>query len=192
MANDKCDLRALKVTFDQSEVGKARRIEDIFKAKIEMQEKGIIGKGYNRRIVASIGTDGSEDKSEMCAVNSPFYYKRAKTKKCPEFIFNMGLSVPDALSLNLSKKTVKLTSDMKWLTVVIAVLTILLSLIGILQVLPQWQHIVKAQPNSDLKAQQTQTTYNNSKMRQIINPPIRSQTVPINKAPQKGLNEIHK
>jgi hypothetical protein len=115
MANDKCDLCALKVVFDQNEVGKARRIEDIFKAKNELKKKGALGKGYSRRIFASIGNDGSGDKSEMCAVNSPFFLQENKDKKCPDFIFNMGLSVPEALSLNASQKSIKLSFQMNCL-----------------------------------------------------------------------------
>ena len=131
MESDKCDLCALKVVFDQDEVSKARRIEDIFKAKIELRKKGVLGKGYNRRIFASIGTDGSGDKSEMCAVNSSFFLQENKDKKCPDFIFNMGLSVAEALSLNASQKSIKLSSQMNCLTWVLVVLTIVLLFLGI-------------------------------------------------------------
>ena len=131
MVNDKCDLCALKVVFDQDEVGKARRIEDIFKAKSELQEKGALAKGYNRRIFTSVGTDGSGDKSEMCAINSPLFLKENKDKKCPDFIFNMGLSVPEALSLNASQKSIKLSFQMNRLTWVLVVLTIVLLFLGI-------------------------------------------------------------
>ena len=131
MAKDKCDLCALKVIFDQDVVSKARGIEDIFKAKSELQKKGILGKGYNRRIFASIGTDGSGDKSEMCAVNSPFFLQNNKDKKCSDFIFNMGLSVPEALSLNAAQKSIKLSLQMNYLTWIIVVLTIVLIFLGI-------------------------------------------------------------
>jgi len=131
MEIDKCDLCALKVVFDQDEVSKARRIEDIFKAKIELRKKGVLGKGYNRRIFASNGTDGSGDKSEMCAVNSPFFLQENKDKKCPDFIFNMGLSVAEALSLNASQKSIKLSSQMNCLTWVLVILTIVLLFLGI-------------------------------------------------------------
>lgn len=131
MKNNKCNLCALKVIFDQDEIGKTRRIEDIFKAKNELQEKGAIGKGYNRRIFASIGTNGLGDKSEMCAINSPLFLEKNKDKKCPDFIFNMGLSVPDALSLNASKKSIKLSFQMNCLTWVLVALTIALLFLGI-------------------------------------------------------------
>jgi hypothetical protein len=127
-SNDKCDLCALKVIFDQNNLSKARKIEDFFRTKNELQEKGIIDKGFNRRIFAN----GSGDKSEMCAVNSPFFFQNNRDKKCPEFILNMDLSVSEALSLNLSKKTVKLTSKINRLTIVILICTVIATLIAIL------------------------------------------------------------
>ena len=128
MKNDKCDLCALKVIFDQSALSKERKIEDFFTTLRDLQARDIIESGYNRR--SFIG-DGGNDKSEMCAVNSPFFLQENKDKKCPEFILNMGLSVSDAFSLNLSKKTVKLTSDMKRLTIFILLYTIILTLIAV-------------------------------------------------------------
>jgi len=99
MDKDKCNLCALKVIFDQDSLSKERHIEDFFGTLQYLQEKKIINKGYNRRIFASIGGDGKNDKSEMCAVNSKFFLPENKDKKCPEFILNMDLSIPDALSL---------------------------------------------------------------------------------------------
>jgi hypothetical protein len=68
----------------------------------------------------------------MCVVNSPFFLQENKDKKCPDFIFNMGLSIPDALSLNASKKSIKLSFQMNCLTWVLIVLTIALLFLGIL------------------------------------------------------------
>ena len=124
MENDKCDLCALKVIFDQDTLSKERHIENFFDTLRHLQKSKIVDKGYNRRIFASIGTDGTGDKSEMCAVNSPFFLQENKDKKCPEFILNMDLSVPDALSLNLSKKNVTLSFDMKLLTILIFIYTL--------------------------------------------------------------------
>jgi hypothetical protein len=117
MENDKCGLCALKVIFDQDVLSKARRMENFFDTLRHLQNNKIIDKGYNHRIFASIGTDGSGDKSEMCAVNSKFFINENRDKKCPEFILNMGLSIPDALSLNLAKKAVNLAAGMNRLTI---------------------------------------------------------------------------
>lgn len=121
-SDDKCDLCALKVIFDQDALSKARKIEDFFKAKNELQEKRIIDKGYNRRIFKS--TDGSGDKSEMCAVNSPFFLQENKDKKCPEFILNMDFIVSEALSINLYRKTVKLTRFILAFTIIMVLITL--------------------------------------------------------------------
>lgn len=167
MASNKCDLCALKVIFDQNALSKERKIEDFIGNLRDLQKNEIIDKGYNRRIFASIGTDGSDDKSEMCAINSKFFLPDNKNKKCPEFILNMGLSIPDALSLNLSrenldlasemksltresllltarmesltKQSVSLATEMKNLTYFIAALTIVLLFLGILQFFPGFQ-----------------------------------------------------
>lgn len=113
MKNDKCDLCALKVIFDQDSLEKERDIEKYFDTLRQLQKDEIIEKGYERR--AFVG-NGHGDQSEMCAVNSKFFLQDNKDKKCPEFILNMNLSVPDALSLNLSKKHLTLASEMESLT----------------------------------------------------------------------------
>jgi hypothetical protein len=131
MTTNKCDLCALKVIFDQSELDKDRHIEDFFGSLRKLQENGIIDKGFNRIISVTIGGSTENDKSEFCAISSPFFLPDNKDNKCPEFILNMGLSVSDAISIILSKKsitssteTTKLTNELHKLTIIIAVLTI--------------------------------------------------------------------
>ena len=116
MTNDKCDICALKVMFNQDELCKERDIEDFFKTLRELQEKQTISEGHSRRIFASIGTDGSSDKSEMCAVNSVFFLKEHRDKKCPEFILNMNLTVAEALSLHTARSTDNLTKNIHNMT----------------------------------------------------------------------------
>jgi len=118
MKNDKCDLCALKVIFDQDTLSKERKIEDFFGTLRQLQNDGIIEKGYNRRAF-----EGSKNKSEMCAVNSKFFLSENKEKKCPEFILNMGLSVPEALSLNTARSTDRLTAGIHKMTLLILGLT---------------------------------------------------------------------
>lgn len=132
MKNDKCDLCALKVIFNQDSLSKERHIENFIDTLRQLQKSGIIEKGYERRIFAG---NGSGDKSEMCAVNSKFFLPDNKDKKCPEFILNMGLSIHDAFSLNLSKKNIALTTTIKILTWFLVVLTIALLFIGVFQFL---------------------------------------------------------
>jgi hypothetical protein len=187
--NDKCDICALKVIFDQDALSKECHIENFFDTLRHLQKNKIIDKGYNRRIFASIGTDDSGDRSEMCAVNSPFFSQENKDKKCPEFILNMDLSVPDALSLNLSKKNVKLTSDMKRLTWAIIGLTIALFFIGIIQ-LRQQSIIPELKPNK--VTEHTQAYDRNSQERQVQKSSVPVQSVPKKETPQKRTNEIHK
>lgn len=145
MKNDKCDLCSLKVIFDQDSLEKERHIENFFDTLHKLQEDKIIEKGYARRIFKSIGSDGSGDRSEMCAVNSRFFISYNKDKKCPAFILNMRLSVPDALSLNASKKNIKLSFQINCLTWVLVVSTILLLFLGIL---PFIQNTTKPKQNS--------------------------------------------
>ena len=116
MENDKCALCALKVIFDQDTLSKERHIENFFDTLQHLQENKIIDKGYNRRIFASIGTDGSGDKSEMCALNSEFFLPENKTRRCPDFILNMGLRVPESLALNTARSTDRLTAGMHKMT----------------------------------------------------------------------------
>lgn len=130
MPVNKCDLCALKVIFDQSAFEKARNIEDYFETLRELQKSKIINKGYNRRIFTSVGTSGEGDKSEMCAINSRFFLPENNDKKCPEFILNMNLSTAEALSLNLSDKTVKLTAKINIFTVIILILTFISAIVG--------------------------------------------------------------
>lgn len=188
MELDKCKICALKVRFDQDKVAKEHEVEDFFTTLRDLQRKNIIDKGYNRRIFVSIGTDGSGDKSEMCAVNSPFFLKKNRDKKCPEFILNMDLSVPDALSLNLSKKNVKLAFDIKCLTWILVVLTLALLWIGI----AQWTQdtiIPELEPNK--VTEHTQQSEKNSQMGQTPKPFAPIQSVPQHKTPQKRTNEVH-
>lgn len=131
MENDKCDLCALKVIFDQDALSKSRKIEDFFKTLRDLQKRNIIEPRHNRRIFVSNGADGSGDKSEMCAVNSTFFLPGNKDKKCPEFILNMGLRVPEALSLNTARSTDRLTAKMHKLTRYILGLTAILVIAGI-------------------------------------------------------------
>lgn len=117
MANDKCDLCALKVIFDQDNVRKAHNVENFIKTLRDLQSKNIIERGYNRRIYAS--NDGSGDKSEMCAINSPFFLKDNKDKRCPDFILNMDLQVPEALFLNVARSTDRLTANIHKITIIV-------------------------------------------------------------------------
>ena len=188
MENDKCKICALKVRFDQDEVAKEHEVEDFFTTLRDLQKKNIIDKGYNRRNFVSIGTDGSGDKSEMCAVNSKSFLKENRDKKCPEFILNMDLSIPDALSLNLSKKNVKLAFDIKCLTWILVVLTLALLWIGI----AQWTQdaiIPELEPNKE--TEHTQQSEKNSQMGQTPKPFAPIQSVPQSKTPQKRTNEVH-
>lgn len=188
MENDKCKICALKVIFDQDKVAKEHEVEDFFTTLRGLQRKNIIGKGYNRRIFVSIGTDGSGDKSEMCAVNSSFFLKKNRDKKCPDFILNMDLSIPDALSLNLSKKNIKLAFDIKCLTWVLVVLTLALLWIGI----AQWTQdaiIPELEPNK--VTEYTQQCDNNSQVGQIPKHSAPIQPVLQDEPPQKRMNEIH-
>jgi len=138
MDKDKCNLCALKVIFDQDSLSKERHIEDFFGTLRYLQENKIIDKGYNRRIFASIGGDGKDDKSEMCAVNSPFFLPKNKDKKCPEFILNMDLRVPEALALNTARSTDKLTAGIHKLTRYILGLTAILVIAAIATILCKW------------------------------------------------------
>jgi len=126
MKNDKCDLCALKVIFDQGSLEKERHIEKYFDTLRQLQKHKIVEKGHNRRIF-----EGSNNKSEMCAVNSKYFLPDNKEKKCPEFILNMVLSVPDAFSLNLSKKSIALATKMNCLTWVLVFLTVALLFLGV-------------------------------------------------------------
>ena len=132
MKNDKCKICALKVRFDQDKVAKEYEVENFFTTLRDLQRENIIDSGYSRRIFASVGTDGSGDKSEMCALNSAFFLPKNKNKKCPDFILNMGLSIPDALSLNVARSTDKLTADIHKMTLIILVLTVVAVVIAIL------------------------------------------------------------
>ncbi|MDD3127415.1 MAG: hypothetical protein PHT27_07365 [Candidatus Izemoplasmatales bacterium] len=187
--NDKCNLCALKVRFDQDKMAKELEVENFFTTLRALQHKDIIEKGYNRRIFASIGTDGSGDKSEMCAVNSKFFLKDNRDKKCPEFILNMDLTIADALSLNLSKKNVKLAFDIKHLTWILVVLTLALLWLGIMQ----WTQntiIPELEPNKI--TEHTQQSKKNAQMDQVqkLLNPIKS--IPQIESPQKGMDKTHK
>jgi hypothetical protein len=186
MKDDKCDLCALKVIFDQTALSKERNIENFFGTLRRLQKNKIIEKGYERRIFID---NGSGNKSEMCAVNSKFFLKKNKDKKCPEFVLNMDLSVPDALSLNLSKKNVKLASKIKWLTWALVFLTLALLSIGITKVR---QNAVIPELESDKKAKYTQTHNRANPTKQIPKSLVPIQSVPKNEPPQKGTNEVHK
>lgn len=131
MTTNKCDLCALKVIFDQGKTSKNRNIEDFFGSLRKLQEHDIIDKGFNRIISVTVGGSAENDKSEFCAISSPFFLPDERDNKCPEFILNMGLSVSDALSIKLSKETIKssvettkLTNELHKLTMIITILTI--------------------------------------------------------------------
>ena len=165
MINDKCDLCALKVIFDQGSLEKERHIENFIATLRQLQKDGIIEKGYARRIFVG---NGSGDKSEMCAVNSKFFLSDNKDKKCPEFILNMGLSTPDALSLNASKKNIKLSFQMNCLTWTLVILTIVLIFLGILPFIQnitnpkQHSVIIEKNINFQTERNQQQTKINNA------------------------------
>jgi hypothetical protein len=135
MSDDKCKICALKVRFDQDNIAKELEVENFFTTLRGLQEKNVIEKGYNRRIFASIGTDGSGDKSEMCAVNSKFFLKDNRDNKCPEFILNMGLRVPEALALNTARSTDRLTAGMHKMTQYILVLGAIAVIVGIVAII---------------------------------------------------------
>jgi len=130
---DKCNLCALKVIFDQNAVrGDLDKTENFITVLRDLQNEGIVETGYSRRLFAS--NTGVGDKSEMCAVNSKFFLTKNRNKKCPSFILNMGLSVPEALSLNVARSTDKLTSDLHRMTFVIMLLTVVAVVAAILSV----------------------------------------------------------
>ena len=98
----------------------------------ELQAKNIIEHGYNRR--AHWSNTGEGDKSEMCAVNAKYFAPENKDKRCPNFILNMDLNVPEAMSLNLARSTDNLTSDMHKMTKVIVFFTVIATIATIYSV----------------------------------------------------------
>ncbi len=128
MKNNRCDLCALRVIFDQEKVS-----EDFFADLNRLMDKKIIENVYNRHISLNIGKEGAEGKSEMCAVNSRYFWK--KEEKCPDFILNTGMAVTDALSINLSRKNIELAIGIKRLTWFIAFLTVAILFLTIISML---------------------------------------------------------
>jgi len=188
MIDDKCKICALKVRFDQDKIAKELEVENFFTTLRGLQKKNIVEKGYNRRIFVSIGTDGSGDKSEMCAVNSKFFLKKNRDKKCPEFILNMESTIPDALSLNLSKKNVKLAFDIKHLTWILVVLTLALLWLGIMQ----WtQNAIIPELKPNKVTEHTQQSKKNGQMDQAQKPLTPIKSIPKIEAPQKRMDKGH-
>lgn len=129
LQKNKCELCALKVIFDQDRIhGNVQRVENFITVLRELQKENIIDQGYNRKVYASNTGDG--DKSEMCAINSDFFTKR-KDEKCSDFILNMNLSVPEALSLHTARSTDKLTRNIHHMTIGIGLLTFISVIVAI-------------------------------------------------------------
>lgn len=142
LQKDKCELCALMVVFDQDVArGGAENTENLIELLRKMQREGLVDGGYNRRTFWSNTGDG--DKSQMCALNSKFFLPKNKGRKCPDFILNMGLKVPEALALNVSKRTDRLTSDIHKMTLLILFLTVLAVVVAFVSLLSSY---IKATP----------------------------------------------
>lgn len=122
LEKDKCELCALRVTYDQDTIEEnPEKVENFVSVLRELQHENIVEAGYTRRVCVS--STGKEDKTVMCAVNSDNFLPKNKNKPCPNFILNMGLSTSEALALNTAKRTDRLTSEVHKMTLVILALT---------------------------------------------------------------------
>ena len=133
LEKDKCNLCALKVIFDQDAIrGDAEKTENFITLLRELQKEGIIEPGHNRRIYVS--NTGEGDKSEMCALNAEFFLPDNRKKRCPDFILNMDLRVPEALALNTARSTDRLTAGMHKMTRYILGLAAIAVIVGIVAI----------------------------------------------------------
>jgi hypothetical protein len=134
LEKNKCNLCALKVIFDQDAIyGNAEKTENFITLLRELQKEDIVEPGHNRRIYAS--NTGEGDKSEMCALNSGFFLSENRKKRCPDFILNMDLRVPEALALNTARSTDRLTAKIHNMTRYILWLAIASLIIAILAII---------------------------------------------------------
>jgi len=110
MKRNSCKTCALKVSLPQSDTEGAKRVDEIYK------EFKIRHPKSSRIIDASIGGDGSGDKTEFCAIGSRHFKKQGQC--CFQWVpTEIGLTISDALAINLNRKLL-------WLTVIIVFLTI--------------------------------------------------------------------
>lgn len=121
---DKCELCALRVSFDQSNVrGGAQRVEDFFGKLRELQKQTIIGQGYRRLAGASNDPSSSHNASHLCAVNSPNFLENSQS--CPHFVLNLGQSTSEAMSLHFARSTDRLTKGLHAMTIALIFLAVL-------------------------------------------------------------------
>jgi hypothetical protein len=106
-----CNTCALKVSLSQTDTASTDRVEEIYAEFLRRN------KCSNRRL--SVG--GDDDNSMFCALGSR-HFKKGGTNCC-QWVPAIGLSIADALAINLNRK-------IYWLTLIIVVLTFL-SIIGI-------------------------------------------------------------
>ena len=71
----------------------------------------------------------------MCALNSEFFLPDNREKRCPDFILNMDLRVPEALALNTARSTDRLTAGMHKMTQYILGLGAIAVIIGIVAII---------------------------------------------------------
>ncbi len=110
MKHNSCKTCALKVSLPQSDPERAKRVDEIYAEFKRRHPKS------SRIIDASIGGDGSGDKTEFCALGSRHFKKQGQC--CFQWVpTEIGLSISDALAINLNRKLL-------WLTVIIVFLTI--------------------------------------------------------------------
>jgi len=106
----RCDLCALKVVRDQSADSKTTEV--FFTELRSLQASGSVQKGHPRDI--HIGRD---DRTEFCAIDSAYFPPKSRHKKCPDFILNTGFTLPEAMSINLSRVANRLSRSMYWIAV---------------------------------------------------------------------------